>query len=312
MKKKRQGTEVFSLAFLDIVTCGFGAIILLLLITRPIPVEVDAVQESVDLTSSIQLVLTTIARLETELASMSMTKLEVPKTRPGDTETLDQSIAQAGAELSDLKADNLGLEQVVESLKRITIRATTEPEQRAPEVGGIPVDSDHVIFIVDTSGSMMAIWDQVIDVIYKVIDIHPKVNGFQILNDNGSYLIQGTRRKWIPDTPITRKNVKGVLSSWASFSNSSPVEGLEVALRTYAKRKENISVYIFGDEFTGSSYDAVIDTVDRLNIDNSTEKAIARIHAVGFISGYSGDRYATLMRYVTERNRGSFIGLPLR
>jgi hypothetical protein len=34
MKKKRDETEVFSLAFLDVITCGFGAIILLLMIAK--------------------------------------------------------------------------------------------------------------------------------------------------------------------------------------------------------------------------------------------------------------------------------------
>ncbi len=34
MTKKRDETEVFSLAFLDVITCGFGAIILLLMIAK--------------------------------------------------------------------------------------------------------------------------------------------------------------------------------------------------------------------------------------------------------------------------------------
>lgn len=312
MKKKRQGAEVFSLAFLDIITCGFGAIILLLLITRPIPVEVDAVKESVDLKSSIEIVLATIARLETDLASVRMPEKENTEVQSVDPSALDKSISEASERLTDLKVANQGLEKVVESLKRITIQAATELEQRDPEVGGIPVDSDYVIFIVDTSGSMMEIWDQVIDVMYRVIDIHPKVNGFQIMNDNGIYLMDSTRRKWIQDTPSARKNIKRLLSSWSSFSNSSPVEGLERALRTYAKREGKISVYIFGDEFTGSSYDEVIDTLENLNTDKSTKGSIVRIHGIGFISNYSGPQFATLMRYVTERNRGSFVGLPIQ
>ncbi|RUM35183.1 MAG: VWA domain-containing protein, partial [Desulfobulbus sp.] len=34
MRKKRKDIEVFSLSFLDVVSCGFGAIILLLVISR--------------------------------------------------------------------------------------------------------------------------------------------------------------------------------------------------------------------------------------------------------------------------------------
>ena len=34
-KANRRGTDIFSLAFLDIIACGFGAIVLLLLIVKP-------------------------------------------------------------------------------------------------------------------------------------------------------------------------------------------------------------------------------------------------------------------------------------
>ena len=34
-KKNRRNTDIFSLAFLDIIACGFGAIVLLLLIVKP-------------------------------------------------------------------------------------------------------------------------------------------------------------------------------------------------------------------------------------------------------------------------------------
>ena len=34
MKKGRRENEAFSIAFLDVITCGFGAIILLLMVSR--------------------------------------------------------------------------------------------------------------------------------------------------------------------------------------------------------------------------------------------------------------------------------------
>ena len=77
---------------------------------------------------------------------------------------------------------------------------------------------------------MNEICDQVIDVINRVLDIHPKVSGIQVMNDNDIYLIDSTRRKWIPDTSRSRESVKRLLELWTSFSNSSPVEGLEIAL----------------------------------------------------------------------------------
>ena len=310
MKQKDREIEIFSFAFLDIITCGFGAIILLLLITRPIPVEVDAVHENVDLQSAIETVLATIARQKAALTSMILPEQDSVSPESLDSNSLDTKISEIKDKLSALQSSNKGLETVINSLKSLTIQATTDPEKRDPEVGGIPVDSEYVIFIVDTSGSMLGIWGQVIDVMNRLLDIHPKVKGFQVMNDNGSYLMNSTKLRWISDTPKSRQSVKNLLNHWQSFSNSSPVEGLERALKDYTNRYDKISIYIFGDDFTGSSYDDVINTLKAVNIDKSTRKPITRVHGIGFISEYGSFKFATLLRYVTERNRGAFIGLP--
>ena len=124
----------------------------------------------------------------------------------------------------------------------------------------VKVDSDYVVFIIDTSGSMKGIRERVMREIGNVLDIHPRVRGFQILNDNGAHLVRAWKGRWIPDTPQRRRSVLGVLRGWNAVSNSSPVEGLEVALRTYGRKSEKVSVYVFGDDYSGSSYDTVIET----------------------------------------------------
>ena len=51
MKSRRSSGEVFGLAFLDVISCAFGAIVLLLLISKPALIEVgDEAQPSVDAT----------------------------------------------------------------------------------------------------------------------------------------------------------------------------------------------------------------------------------------------------------------------
>jgi hypothetical protein len=207
------------------------------------------------------------------------------------------------------KIDLAGLELVENSLKSASVKPAAV-KKRDQEVGGIPVDSDYVIFIVDTSGSMQEIWNRVVSEIVNIINIHPKIKGFQILNDNGAHILSAYEGKWIPDTPGRRKNVIDLLKSWSSVSNSSPVEGLEVALKRYAKPKNSLSIYIFGDEYSGGSYDPVINALVRLNTNSITGTRLARVHAVGFISNYSSGRFATLMREVTGRNNGTFIALP--
>ena len=110
------------------------------------------------------------------------------------------------------------------------------------------------------------------------------MSGFQVLNDNGAYLISGYRRKWIRDTPKLRKSILNALRNWGAMSNSSPVEGLQTALRTYARREGKIAIYIFGDDFRGASYDRVMETLRDLNVDRTTGKTRVRVHAVGFVS----------------------------
>ena len=318
MRKPRSYGEVFGMAFLDVITCAFGAIVALLLISKPAPPDAGGAVPTPVQGREIEQAEALVVRLRSRWEALRTTLAEAAQRRPTPVETpgedpaLDEAIQAAGRKLEQLQQENQGLERVRESLRRATLRARTPVSERDPEVGGIPVDSEYVIFIVDTSGSMQSIWDQVMDVMDKVLDIHPKVRGFQVLNDNGDYLIRGYRGKWIPDTPRRRKSILEAVRVWGAFSNSSPVEGLRTALRTYARRKEKTAIYIFGDDYTGSSYDQVIETLRELNVDRKTGKGRVRVHAVGFVSAHSTERYATLMRAVTRHNDGTFLALPIR
>ena len=126
----------------------------------------------------------------------------------------------------------------------------------------------------------------------------------------GVHLISGYAGKWIPDTPQRRKSVMNVFGIWNSSSNSSPVEGLEVSLKKYAKPNKSVSIYIFGDDYSGSSYDEVVRTLDKLNTNRVNGKKLAKVHAIGFISNYSTNRFSILMRELTKRNGGTFLALP--
>ena len=109
------------------------------------------------------------------------------------------------------------------------------------------------------------------------------------------------------------KNLRG----WNVFSNSSPVEGIETAIRAFAAPDKKISIYVFGDEFTGKSISQVVDTVDRINRVDANGDRRVRIHAVGFpvlfdpraSNQTTGVRFAALMRELTYRNGGTFVGL---
>ena len=314
MKRKRRESEVFSLAFLDIITCGFGAIMLLLIITKPAPVEIEADSGSASIAEMISETIEALGNLRTLGEGLTKLISDHPEPEAPDDSALKQlneSIKIAEEALTGLEGRNRGLEMAKQSLQRATIRPSTATRVRSPEVGGIPVDSEYVIFVIDTSGSMKAIWNQILDVMDRLLDIHPTVKGFQVMSDNGAYLFDSTRRKWISDTTRSRNRVRDSLEFWTSFSNSSPVEGIEIALKTYADRYDKIAIYVLGDEFTGSSYQHVLDTVDRLNNDSKTGFSRVRVHGIGFVSVYyQTGQFATLMRALTENNRGSFVALP--
>src|SRR5690606_27755543 len=187
--------------------------------------------------------------------------------------------------------------------------------KRDDAIGGIPVDSEYIIFIIDTSGSMFNyVWPMMLEKVEETLNVYPKVKGFQVMNDEGTYMFPGYRGKWIPDTPQQRRTVIDRLRTWNAFSNSSPIEGIVEAIRTYYSKDKKISLYVFGDEFTGSSIDSVVKGVDVINREDETGERRVRIHAIGFpvrpdAPQYTSVRFATLMRILCQRNGGSFVGL---
>ena len=316
MKRKQRDLDIFTLSFLDIVSCGFGAVILLVLISsnseKPLAhVEREAttlLREVLHAEAIVQDLETELEDEQEEAASKQVILRSLAKMSGAAREQLRSAVSEAEKRRDDVK----GLELVESSLKRLQQASISQQTtvNRDEEVGGIPVDSDYVVFIVDTSGSMKEIWDRVTKEIENVIRIHPKIKGFQILNDNGTHILSAYQGRWIPDTPGRRESVIKLFKNWNSTSNSSPVEGLEVALKRYANPNTKLSIYIFGDEYSGSTYDLAIDTLVNLNTNRVTGARLARIHAVGFLSNYSTGRFATLMREITQRNNGTFIALP--
>lgn len=329
MKKKDRENDGFSLSFLDVITCGFGAIILLLMIARTGEVTV---LETSDL--SLQGM---VRELQTQLFKIRGETQVLNRDLNAKHEQIsdwDEKVARLRSELKYTKTrynemvDDSSVNAIIEGELELALQSLTKEMQRllaqkgeinTSLVGGIPVDSEYIIFIIDTSGSMVnANWNKMINQLIATLDVYPKVRGIQIMSDMGSYLFSQYRRKWIPDTKGRRRAIISTLRSWNTFSNSSPVEGITQAIRSFYDPNKKISIYIFGDEFAGqSSVKEVIKVVDRLNPKDAKGNARVRIHAVGFPIPptaprhfqITNKRFATLMRELTQKNGGTFVAL---
>ena len=328
MKKRRRDIEIFSLSFLDCICCAFGAIILLFVLSKfAEPMIIEDVREDLD---------SVIERLEEELFEIRGQTVVLNRELTSTTEQLSEAkerLARLQGDFSKIKGqfatskDDAEVQNIIEGkLARAKQELTAEmrrllkqqPPKVTSSVGGIPVDSEYIIFIIDTSGSMQRnAWTLVQRKMRETLDIYPKVKGIQIMNDMGDYMFSQYRGKWIPDTPARRRAIISRLSTWRAFSNSSPVEGITAAIRTFYASDKKISLYVFGDEFSGNAIQPVIDTVRYINKAGKDGSRRVRIHAVGFPvvmgkttrAGNTGERFATLMRVLCQDNGGTFVGL---
>ena len=328
MKKRRKDIQIFSLSFLDCICCGFGAIILLFVLSKfAEPLIIEEVKE--DLQSK-------VIRLEEELVEIRGETVVLNRDLAAQKEQLSKEkirLARLQGDLSKIKGHlrrqktllrykillkanwPSAMQELTEEMRRLL---KTQPRKMDRSIGGIPVDSEYIIFIIDTSGSMQRnAWSLVQKKLRETLDVYPKVKGIQIMNDMGEYMFSQYRGKWIPDTPARRRAIISRLSTWQAFSNSSPVEGITAAIRTFYSTDKKISLYVFGDEFSGHQIQPVIDTVDRINKRTKDGSRRVRIHAVGFpvvmaktnVGGNTGERFATLMRVLCRKNGGTFVGL---
>jgi hypothetical protein len=327
--RERRSVDIFSMSFLDVVSCGFGAIILLLVIVKVAePMVVEKI--STDLSGLVQ-------KRSVELEEVRAESLALDRELREDQARL----VEVRERLADLKAELLRMQRVrdgkslaletqsiierqleaarqslSEEQKRLLGASYRRPQEDAT-IGGIPVDSEYVIFIIDTSGSMQRFaWPLVNRKVAEVLKIYPRVKAIQVMNDMGDYMFSQYAGKWIPDTPARRRSILKRLTSWTPFSNSSPVEGIEAAIGRFYAPDKKISLYIFGDDFSRGSIETVVNTVDRLNKRGKRGDRRVRIHAVGFPVLFqhadnpaSAVRFAALMRKLAETNGGSFVGL---
>ena len=322
---KRRGIEEFSISFLDVICCGFGAVILLLMLTRPLePILLE--NSEVDLSERIEAREQALFEIRGEIRELLASDNASATDRLAAIETIKElerqledtlgkamSLGEAEREIDEQTAELASAKQTLtDEMQRLL---GLDFKRDSGLVGGIAVDSEYIIFVIDTSGSMQsAAWNQVVRKVDETLSIYPRVKGIQVMNDMGDYMFPQYRGTWLEDGAGVRNRIIQTLSGWAPFSNSSPVEGIREAIDTYYDPSKNISIYVFGDDYTGDSVEEVVDAVDQINIADEMGRRRVRIHAVGFPVYLDQPnariyRFAALMRELAYRNDGTFVGL---
>lgn len=324
----RRDIEVFSLSFLDVVSCGFGAIILLLVISK-ISQPIILQQTTTDLKK-------VLLELEQQhyviRGEIKTTHININNAAQ-QVEKLQSRRESSSASLSSIKGqyknitDTLHTQTIIKDKLSSAQQTLTEEMRRLQDnkpivnknntIAGLSVNSEYIVFIIDTSGSMKNFaWLSVRKKMREILKVHPMVKGIQVLNDMGDYMFNQYAGKWIPDTPARRRIILKRMASWQPFSNSSPEEGIIRAIRNFYAKDKQISLYVFGDDFSRGSIQSVIDTVDKLNHSGQSKSKKVQINAIGFPVLFSQpgsenniNRFSALMRKLAENNNGSFIGL---
>ena len=329
MRNKRREIEGVSLSFLDVISCGFAALILLLVLTKvfePIILE-DTIENLQGYLASLQEDLFNIRGDTRDINRKMVRREDLHKEKQEKLTRLQANLSTLESELdktlSKSRLNNTiegrlakARQELTEEMERLL--ADYQKAQDDTTIGGIPVDSEYVIFIIDTSGSMHSYaWPLVLQKVTETLDVYPRLKGIQVMNDMGNYMFSQYANEWIPDTGVRRRAIIERLQTWSPFSNSSPVEGITKAIATFYRPDRKISLYVFGDEFTGRSIQQVIDVVDKINREDADGNRLVRIHAVGFPVMFAqpprfqetGIKFAILMRELCKRNGGTFVAL---
>jgi hypothetical protein len=328
---RRRPTTIFSLAFLDCICCGFGAVILIFVLS------IDSHEKE-----KLQM----LADLRKIMAAQLLQIAQIKNTR----EDLDRSNARVATLVTDARLKNdtihallddlsqkLALEKKgqaallvdIDELKKEIAARQKKPEMVLASVKptpiGVPVGSNYIAFVIDTSGSMRdpntdGLWGIAIRKIEEVLDVYPHVDGIQVIDADGRF-VMGNRggTTWLPDNPETRDAIRRTLRRYNMETVSNPVPGIYRVFRSLydAENKDmHIGIYVFGDEFTDVA-DPVIRRLDELNPADENGNRRVTINAIGFPTtiqftfsmGNTGLKFANLMREVTYRHGGAFIAL---
>ncbi len=335
---RRRQTEIFSLSFLDCICCGFGAIILIFVISIG-----SRQREQLDVLLALQralaeqaAALTKIeaAQLEARRAQQQIApRLEEARRRQ---DSLQAMIDQLERSLQQEKRGQQALLVDLDELRKEIAARQRKPDHELklkevpPAPVGLPVGSNYIAFVVDTSGSMRdpnsalgGLWPIVTRTIDNVLEVYPSVKGIQLIDGDGRFILglPGRRTEgWLADSDALREKIRRTLRQYDVDTISDPVPGIRNAIEKLYDPENpemRMGIFVFGDEFNSRrTSDEVVVELDKLNPPDDKGNRPVHISAVGFptvigydLGGNTGVKFANLMRTLTYLHGGAFIAL---
>jgi hypothetical protein len=326
---KRRQIEVFSLSFLDCLCCGFGAILLLFILS--IGSGKAGVESEID-DPTLQAMRAQLAELEADVAnkaallegSINSKKTEQERQRiQSIIQELESTLADLQQEF-DSKQANLSTSQQAAAEANRLLKSFKHED--LPPIG-LPADATHVAFIIDTSGSMRnqmtnQLHYGVIEQITELLDTLPAVKSIQFIDTSGNYMMRDRRGFWLPDTKGLRNTALRSVLNYPVLSVSDPEPGVRKAFRDLSPDigpNDSMSLYVIGDDFRGSTQSFLL-KLDRLNPrDPATGNRAVSVSAIGFptlinpfqLGAPQGNtRFANIMREIAEAHDGVLILKP--
>ncbi len=334
---KRRQAQVFSLSFLDCICCGFGAIILIFILSVDSR-EKEKMEVLIELQRQIVEKAAALTKMEVAAIDLNKERQRVDKL-VGETRVKQDNLLALIDDLDrGLQREKRGQEALlvdIDELKKEIAARQKKPDHDIvlkdvkPAPIGLPIGSNYIAIIVDTSGSMRdpnhgGLLPIVIRTIDTVLDSYPDIKGVQLIDGDGRFILgrRGTgTAAWLSDTREVRETMKRTLRRYEQDTVSNPVPGIYNAMR-YLFDRENpemrMGIFVFGDEFNSSdAADVVLRRLEELNPADDEGKRKVVINAVGFPTTIryqfsmfnTGLRFANLMRTVTYLHGGAFIAL---
>ena len=163
--KVRQDDSVgFSLSFLDVLSCGLGAAILLLLVVKhgssdlPIESEAFASEQAARIQNELDQKIAEKTTLSSQVDASRLSIQRALETKASAEETQDQRVAELRQQLAALSLAQDRLQASSLELQALQAIPTEEPEpQTGPtgNLGGLKIADNRVVILLDRSASML-------------------------------------------------------------------------------------------------------------------------------------------------------------